>query len=89
MISEKLKSIVENADSVTGLLDIMGEIDNVEKSLEIANGQIEQLAGENESLKAERQELFNRLTLLQTEKVEDEDEEPEKTPDEILDELFS
>ena len=89
MISEKLKSIVENADSVTGLLDIMGEIDNVEKSLEIANGQIEQLAGENESLKAERQELFNRLTLLQTEKVEDEEEEPEKTPDEILDELFS
>lgn len=89
MISEKLKSIVENAESVTGLLDIMSEIDTVEKNLEIANGQIEQLAGENESLKSERQELFNRLTLLQTEKVEDEDEEPEKTPDEILDELFS
>lgn len=84
MLSEKIKSIASEVTELDALTEIMGEADAMETQLSEAATKISELEGTI----AELRDVNMKLFINQTQSVED-DIEDEKTPDEVLDELFA
>lgn len=84
MLSEKIKSIASEVTELDALTEIMGEADSMETQLSEAKTKISELEGTI----AELRDVNMKLFINQTQSVED-DIEDEKTPDEVLDELFA
>lgn len=76
-------------DKLDEVASLMEQADSVEGQLSTAEASIADLTAENEQLRKVNQELLNKIALSVTDEVKDEEEVEEKTPDEVLDELFS
>lgn len=89
MLSEKIKELMGEIDKLDEVASLMEQADSVEGQLSTAEASIADLTAENEQLRKVNQELLNKIALSVTDEVKDEEEVEEKTPDEVLDELFS
>lgn len=89
MLSEKIKEVMGEVDKLEEVASLMEQADSIEGQLSTAEASIADLTAQNEQLRKTNQDLLNKIALSVTDKVEDEEEVEEKTPDEVLDELFS
>lgn len=89
MLSEKIKELMGEVDKLEEVASLMEQADSLEGQLSTAEASIADLTAQNEQLRKTNQDLLNKIALSVTDKVEDEEEVEEKTPDEVLDELFS
>lgn len=89
MLSEKIKELMGEIDKLDEVVSLMEQADSVEGQLSTAETSIADLTAQNEQLRKTNQDLLNKIALSVTDEVKDEEEVEEKTPDEVLDELFS
>jgi flagellar biosynthesis/type III secretory pathway protein FliH len=88
MLSEKIKELMGEIDRLDEVASLMEQADSLEGQLSTAEASIADLTAENEQLRKVNQDLLNKIALSATDEVVEEEVE-EKTPDEVLDELFS
>lgn len=84
-LSEKLKSLIGETDKLDELLELMKEIDDLETIKASLEEQVERQSDDIANLR----DINGRLALQITSPVKQEEETPEKTGDELIDELFN
>lgn len=85
MLGEKLKGLIGETDKVDELIEVMTAIDELETTNASFQAEIEKLQADNANLR----EINGKLALQITTPVKEEEEEPEKSADEVIDEAFS
>lgn len=83
MLSESIKKLAEGSDKLDEIKDLIAEAESYETQLSEAKGRIDDMTAQIANLR----DVNMRLFLSQTSKV-DEEEKPEPTGDELIENLF-
>lgn len=83
MLSESIKKLAEGSDKLDEIKDLIAEAESYETQLSEARNKIDEMTAQVASLRDTNMKLF----LAQTSKV-DEEEKPEPTGDELIENLF-
>lgn len=83
MLSESIKKLAEGSDKLDEIKDLIAEAESYETQLSEAKGRIDDMTAQIASLR----DVNMRLFLSQTKPV-DEEEKPEPTGDELIENLF-
>lgn len=83
MLSESIKKLAEGSDKLDEIKDLIAEAESYETQLTEARNKIDEMTAQVASLRDTNMKLF----LAQTSKV-DEEEKPEPTGDELIENLF-
>lgn len=84
MLSEKIKKLAEGSDKLDEIKELLSEAESYETQLNEAKSRIDDMTAQIASLR----DVNMRLFLSQTKPV-DEDEKPEPTGDELLENLLN
>jgi len=83
MLSESIRKLAEGSDKLDEIKDLIAEAESYEAQLSEARNKIDEMTAQVASLRDTNMKLF----LAQTSKV-DEEEKPEPTGDELIENLF-
>ena len=83
MLSEQIKKLAESTDKLDSVQELLAEAESYETQLTEARNKIDEMTSQIASLRDTNMKLF----LSQTSKV-DEEEKPEPTGDELIENLF-
>lgn len=84
MLSEKIKKLAEGSDKLDEIKELLSEAEAYETQLNEAKNKIDEMTSQIASLRDTNMKLF----LSQTKPV-DEEEKPEPTGDELLEDLLN
>lgn len=84
MLSEKIKKLAEGSDKLDEIKELLSEAESYETQLNEAKSRIDDMTAQIASLR----DVNMRLFLSQTKPV-DEEEKPEPTGDELLEDLLN
>lgn len=84
MLSEQIKKLAENTDKLDSVQELLAEAESYETQLTEARNKIDEMTSQIASLRDTNMKLF----LSQTSKV-DEEEKPEPTGDELIEQLLN
>ena len=84
MLSEQIKKLAESTDKLDSVQELLAEAESYETQLTEARNKIDEMTSQIASLRDTNMKLF----LSQTSKV-DEEEKPEPTGDELLEQLLN
>lgn len=84
MLSEKIKKLAEGTDKLDELKELLAEADAYETQLNEAKNKIDEMTSQIASLRDTNMRLFLSAT-----KPVDEEEKPEPTGDELLENLLN
>ena len=84
MLSEQIKKLAESTDKLDSVQELLAEAESYETQLTEARNKIDEMTSQIASLRDTNMKLF----LSQTSKV-DEDEKPEPTGDELIEQLLT
>lgn len=84
MLSEQIKKLAESTDKLDSVQELLAEAESYETQLTEARNKIDEMTSQIASLRDTNMKLF----LSQTSKV-DEEEKPEPTGDELIEQLLS
>lgn len=84
MLSEKIKKLAEGSDKLDEIKELLSEAESYETQLNEAKSRIDDMTAQIASLR----DVNMRLFLSQTKPV-DEEEKPEPTGDELLENLLN
>ena len=85
MLGERLKGLIGETDKVDELVDIVNCINELETTNASFQAEIEKLQADNANLR----EINGKLALQITTPVAEEEEAPEQTAEEAIDEAFA
>lgn len=83
MLSESIKKLAEGSDKLDEIKDLIAEAESYETQLSEARNKIDEMTAQVASLRDTNMKLF----LAQTKPV-DEEEKPEPSGDELIENLF-
>lgn len=83
MLSESIKKLAEGSDKLDEIKDLIAEAESYETQLSEAKNKIDEMTAQVANLR----DVNMRLFLSQTKPV-DEEEKPEPTGDELIENLF-
>ena len=84
MLSEQIKKLAESTDKLDSVQELLAEAESYETQLTEARNKIDEMTSQIASLRDTNMKLF----LSQTSKV-DEEEKPEPTGDELIEQLLT
>lgn len=84
MLSEQIKKLAESTDKLDSVQELLAEAESYETQLTEARNKIDEMTSQIASLRDTNMKLF----LSQTSKV-DEEEKPEPTGDELIEQLLN
>ena len=84
MLSEQIKKLAESTDKLDSVQELLAEAESYETQLTEARNKIDEMTSQIASLR----DVNMRLFLQQTSKV-DEEEKPEPTGDELIENLLN
>ena len=84
MLSEHIKKLAESTDKLDSVQELLAEAESYETQLTEARNKIDEMTSQIASLRDTNMKLF----LSQTSKV-DEEEKPEPTGDELIEQLLN